>query len=156
MHRIRRYLVFPTLRLRSPAKCRSWLLGCSWWMNLGGIVSIFSGFVCSSPHAGKHELRPTTADVLVERGRVGALRNKPFAEGFALRSSFWRTCLGGIWDIVWTKFQFLPQYPSSVDLDRFICWARWRMESVGVFTTISFTVAISSVRNDEFLLLQGC
>ena len=51
-------------------------------------------------------------DVLGECGTVGALRDEPFTEGLALCLGFWRECLD-IWDLVWAKFQFLPQDPLS-------------------------------------------
>lgn len=51
-------------------------------------------------------------DVMRKCGTVGALRNKPLAEGLVLHLSFWRKCLD-IWDLVWMKLQLLSQYALS-------------------------------------------
>ena len=42
------------------------------------------------------------------------------------------------------------------DLDKLTCWARRRMEIVGVFSTISLTFAILSSEMARFLPLLGC
>ena len=108
-----------------------------------GIGSISSGSVCSRRHEAKHKVHPTTRCSGGKEG-VSTLRNKTFAEGFALWLFF----------VLLIVFEHQGSYldkvsvSSSISLSGF-SWqvnllgprARRRMES-SIFSMIFLTVAL--------------